>query len=199
MAGDPRPVLLCFLCDPYQPVDDREQLTRRTLEILGEYRMSAQVLTKGGERAQRDFDLLQRYGFKFGTSLVFTDDRQRRIWEPHAATVQSRMDAIRDAHARGIFTWCSVEPVIEPEQALDVIRELGAAVDFWKVGKLNHMAYARTIDWVAFYDQVTELLQSLRRDYYIKEDLWRVAELTATHARFRSERIDIRLLCPALA
>ena len=33
----------------------------------------------------------------------------------------------------------------------------------------------------------------------IKEDLWRVAELTATHARYRSERADLRLLCPALA
>jgi len=199
MSGDPRPVLLCFLCDPYQPADERVQLTRRTIEILGEHRMSAQVLTKGGERAIRDFDLLKRYGFRFGTSLVFADDGLRRVWEPHAATVESRVKAIRQAHDRGIFTWCSVEPVIDPEQALAVIRELGSAVDFWKVGKLNHMTFAKSIDWAAFYDNVTGLLKSLGRDYYIKEDLWRIAKCTTSNARFRSERTDIRLLCPSLA
>ena len=53
-----RPVLLSFTCDPYQPVDEYHQLTRQTIQILHHHNLNVTILTKGGKRAERDFDLL---------------------------------------------------------------------------------------------------------------------------------------------
>jgi hypothetical protein len=44
-------------------------------------------------------------------------------------------------------------------------------VDLFKIGKWNHAAEARAIDWKAFYVEVTELLEDLGCKYMIKKDL----------------------------
>lgn len=172
MRGDKRLVLLCFVCDPYQPIDAEYGLTRQALDILGQHNMKVQVLTKGGMVAARDFDLIRKYGVRFGTTLLFTDDKLRAEWEGNAAPVQSRIEAIRMAHDLGIYTWVSVEPVIDPAEALSVIENLHDSVDYWKIGKLNHMREVEArIDWHAFYKDVTALLRSLKAKFYIKNDL----------------------------
>jgi DNA repair photolyase len=169
---DKRPVLLCFLCDPYQPHDVKRAVTREALEILALYHMTAQVLTKGGTRAARDFDILKKRGWKFGTTLSISKPETKAEWEPGAASVMDRLEAISIAHDMDIFTWVSVEPVIDPEQALEVIDVLEKMriVDFWKVGKLNHDKERELkIDWAKFIKDVRLLLKG--RPHYIKTDL----------------------------
>jgi DNA repair photolyase len=171
MQGDPRPILLSFVSDPYQPHDYEAGVTRKALEILERYHMTAQVLTKGGTRAVRDFDILRRngYGWKFGTSLNCYGLTAMQ-WEPHAATYPDRYEAICRAHLDGIYTWVSVEPVIDPERALHIIESLLKFVDFWKIGKLNHHAeQEKRVDWGKFLKDVRLLLKD--RPHYIKNDL----------------------------
>ena len=172
LAGDPRRVLLSFLSDPYQPADDVHQLTRNALRILGEHDMKAQILTKGGTRACRDFDLMKRHDVHLGVSLSFITDSLRKEWEPDAASVEDRIELLQRARREGIYTWVSVEPVIVPEEALGVIRKLIRTVDFWKIGKLNHMAAIEAkIDWVAFRESAVALLKKSKAKFYIKNDL----------------------------
>lgn len=187
LEGDPRQILLCFTCDPYQPsvLEERvcdkpdtvlppigiEDVTREALLILERYRMNVTVLTKGGTRAVRDFDILQRNGWWFGTSLSFSWNGSLREWEPQpSADVTDRSEAIHQAKCRGIHTWVSVEPVIKPEEALTVIQILRGDVDFWKIGKLNHMPeIEKTIDWKNFLLNVEKILKG--KSFYIKKDL----------------------------
>jgi DNA repair photolyase len=172
LRGDPRTVLLCFLCDPYQPLDDQLKLTRKALQVLGDNGMRAQILTKGGARAVRDFDIFQKHDFIFGSTILFKDDRLRKKWEPHAAPIDVRFEVVREAKRMGIRTWISLEPVIDAPEALKVIEELHDCVDFWKIGKINHMpAIEKLTDWRVFYSEVTDLLLSLGAQYYIKNDL----------------------------
>jgi hypothetical protein len=172
-AGTGKRVLLSFTSDPYQPIEEELGLTRLALEVLAEQEMPFQVLTKGGVRATRDFDIFERSAGWFATTLVFTSDTSRAEWEPNAASVQSRVQAIQEAHSRGIRTWVSVEPVIDPAQALGLIEWLNPWVDGWKVGKLNHHPLARTMDWHGFADSVRTLLEDSGREYLIKESLQR--------------------------
>ena len=44
-------------------------------------------------------------------------------------------------------------------------------VDHWKVGKLNYHIPDEPVDWVKFRDEVTELLDSVKANYYIKKSL----------------------------
>lgn len=170
MRGDPRPILLCFITDPYQPHDIGPAITRQALEILEKYQMTAQILTKGGTRAARDFDILRRNNWWFGTTLHLKEPADRRLWEPGAATLLSRVKAIYLAREMGIRTWVSVEPVIDPEQALWIIQTLKGVVDFWKIGKLNHdKEREKKIDWSKFLRDVRLLLKD--RPHYIKTEL----------------------------
>lgn len=162
-------VLLCFTTDPYQPHEDGQ--TRDAIRRLNEAGQPFQILTKGGTRACRDFDLYAEGDGVFATTLLFTDDADRAEWEPNAAPVTDRIAAVQQAHDLGIRTWLSIEPVIDPAQAVEIIGTLTPWVDEFRVGKLNHHPLAKTIDWAAFAVQVLRALQDSGRDYMVKEAL----------------------------
>lgn len=172
LNGDDREILLSFISDPYQPLEMELGITRRAIEILIENELRFTVLTKGGLRARRDFDLLEGYEkCSFGTTLIFTEQADADKWEPNSPQVSDRIAAIKEAHQRGIKTWVSLEPVIDPEQALELIRLLHLYVGHWKVGKLNYHDPGRPVDWIKFREDVRGLLDSLGTDYYIKQSL----------------------------
>ena len=86
--------------------------------------------------------------------------------------MEDRLTVLKTAHKAGIFTWVSLEPVIKPDQALEVIRMAHPFVNFWKIGKLNHMKeYERAVDWGKFLFDAETLLTKLGAKYYIKNDL----------------------------
>jgi DNA repair photolyase len=166
-------ILLSFIGDPYQPAETKYHLTRKTLEILIEYNRPFTVLTKGGTRAVNDFDLFASYPkSRFGTSLSFTNQQDADEWEPGAASIHDRIEAIMNAHTQGIPTWVSLEPVIYPKQAIKIIKTLYPYVNHWKVGKINHMKQVeKKVDWIQFREEVRELLDLLDADYYLKKCL----------------------------
>ena len=172
-AGTTEPILLCFTCDPYQPSELENQVTRRALEILNSEAIAWTVLTKGGQLARNDLHLFLDAWPKasFGTSLCFMDDRKRREWEPNAASVSSRLNTIVEFHTVGIRTWISLEPVIDPGQAVEVVRCSSPWVDEFRVGKLNHHPLAREIDWADFTERIVAALLATDCDYVIKSDL----------------------------
>ena len=175
MSGDPREILLSFTCDVYQDWPERAMdITRLALEVLERYRMKVTVLTKGGLRAVRDFDILKRNAWSFGITLSMTDEILRKQWEPLAASIPQRIRAIQMAHTRGIKTWVSIEPVISIGQALKAIYFVSPWADRFVVGKMNHdKEIEDREDWPLFLEQVEELLRG--HSYYIKNDLWAAA------------------------
>lgn len=172
LEGDDREILLSFLSDPYSPQEMQLGLTREALRILIQSKLRFTVLTKGGTRATRDFDLLEGYEkARFGTTLVFTSQIDADKWEPNAAPISDRIRAVELAHEKGIKTWVSMEPVIDPKQALGLLKALHPIVDHWKIGKLNYLQTPETVDWRRFRDEVKGLLESYGADYYLKASL----------------------------
>jgi DNA repair photolyase len=163
-------VFLCFSCDPYQHLDKKLGLTREAIKTLHKYGLSVSILTKGGFTAVRDFDLLTDHD-QFGATLTCLSKSAAREWEPNAALPGLRILTLSKAHSYGFKTWVSLEPVLNPETTLEIIRETHTVVDMYKVGKLNYHPLAQTIDWYKFGQQAIALLESLRKRYYIKRDL----------------------------
>ena len=169
IAGCEKEILFCFMSDPYQSAEAAE-ITRQALLICEKYRLRVQVLTKAGLNATRDFDILKRNNWKFGSTIIFQSEKYRLIYEPGAPSIESRYEAVKKAHEMGIYTWVSVEPVIYPEQAIGVMSDLKPYVNFWKVGKLNHFEEIEAgIDWADFLQKTKQTLSGV--DYYIKKDL----------------------------
>ena len=161
------------MSDPYQPLEKELHLTRRGIEIAAAHDVQVDILTKGDTKLiAKDLPLMARAGVHLGITLSFSKDASRREWEPFASSVRSRLNILRKAHDLGVYTWVSMEPVIIPQEALEVIEKAHEFVDFWKVGKLNHdKAVERSVDWVKFRGDVVNLLDQYDCAYYIKDDL----------------------------
>jgi DNA repair photolyase len=164
------PILLCFTCDPYQALDERLGLARETIKILHAAGHAVNVLTKGGSRALRDLDLFGPQD-AFATTLTLLNGARSFEIEPGASMPSDRIVTIREFHAAGIPTWVSLEPVLDPAEALAIIRLTHSSVDLFKVGRWNYDARAEAIDWAKFAADAVALLESLGKRYYIKRDL----------------------------
>ena len=170
---DNRPILLSFGCDPYPPPPHDSTVTRAVINRLIERSRRFTVLTKGGTRACRDFDLLANaVQSSFGSTLVFTDQKMADVWEPGAAVLTDRIAAIEAARRRGIATWVSIEPVISPDQAIELVQRYHTLVDHWKVGKVNYLPKIETsVDWQRFREKITRTFESVGADFYLKKSL----------------------------
>ncbi len=169
-------ILLSFMGDVYQPEEMKLGLTRESIKILKQNNLPFTILTKGGTRAKRDFNLLENYDkASFGSTIVFTTQEDADYWEPGASKLDDRVMALQEAHNRGIRTWVSLEPVIDPDQALELIQDIYPYVDHWKVGKLNHYPEIENrVDWRKFRDDVSSLLDNVGTNYMLKNSLRQV-------------------------
>lgn len=160
-------VFLCFTCDPY-PADIDTAPTREVIKAIKESGNHVKILTKGGDRARRDFDLLDS-GDWFGVTLTGVDEE-----EPRAAVSAERYATIKAAHAQGVKTWASFEPVFKPALVYEYI-EYADAIDLFKIGKLNHAETPPDVikagGWAHFGKEAERLCREHGREFYIKDDL----------------------------
>jgi DNA repair photolyase len=171
LEGTKDRVLLCFTCDPYNDLDLITETTSKVLQLFEKYNINFQILTKGGSRAERDFEWYKE-GDAFAATLTFADETKSIEWEPGAATPNNRMKTLKKAHDVGIETWVSLEPVMDPVESLKIIELTHEYVDLYKVGKLNHNdEIADKIDWKKFANDAIALLEKYGKKYYIKDDL----------------------------
>ncbi|HDY89425.1 MAG TPA: radical SAM protein, partial [bacterium] len=158
-------VLLCFTSDPYQPIEKELRITREAIKILQDNDIAVNILTKGALLAERDFDLLRPGIDKFGVTLTFTCANQSREYEPFANAPIYRMEVLREAHQRGLYTWVSLEPVIKPECSIRIIHATHTYVDEYKIGKWNHKKEANKINWRQFLSQASSVLNKYGKKY----------------------------------
>lgn len=162
-------IMLCFTCDPYPAIIDTT-VTREVIMAIKEAGANVQILTKGGERAERDFDLLDNND-SFG--VTYTGFKAGKLFEPSesepsAAPPSERLASLARAKKLGIRTWMSCEPVLDIHDIYLII-ENASYVDLFKIGKLNH--YQSKINWAEFGRTCERICKSYNRNYYIKEDL----------------------------
>lgn len=168
-AGSTGQVMLSFTTDPYFPGDNR--LTREVLTVLQEHGLGICTLTKGGSRALRDLDLFRPKRDAFASTLTSLDDSFSRKWERGAALPEDRIATLWKFHKAGIFTWVSLEPTLDIESSLAIVRATHTFVDLYKVGRANYLPMTKTTDWRVYTERMLELLNQLGARSYIKRDL----------------------------
>jgi len=138
--------MLSFTSDPYHPGDTT--LTRETLILLLEHGMGICVLSKGGTRALRDIDLFRPERDAYAATLTTLNDAFSIKWERNAPLPDDRIAALQTFHRRGIYTWVSLEPTLDIEASLAIIRATRGFVDLYKIGRANYCAaLTKTSDW----------------------------------------------------
>ncbi|MBN1358010.1 radical SAM protein [Candidatus Bathyarchaeota archaeon] len=125
--------------DGYQPVEEKYQLTRKTLQLLREYRWPVHVLTKS-TLVERDLDVLKRMNQQNRAIVSFsfssTNDETSTIFEPHVPPPSERLKTLAFFKRNGVACGMFLLPVIPfitdtPEMIAEALRkahEIG--VDF---------------------------------------------------------------------
>ncbi len=122
---EPGRVLLSSVTDPYQSSEKKHRITRRLLEILQRKGFSVSILTKSS-LVLRDIDILKKFEhgkLSVGFTINFSDDADRKIWEPGASTIQERKNALESLRSEGIPTYIHVGPWLEGITNLQRIME----------------------------------------------------------------------------
>jgi DNA repair photolyase len=159
---------LCFTCDPY-PADVDTTITRQVIAALKGADCHVQILTKGGYRAERDFDLLDP-GDWFGVTISGAGSN-----EPGAASEYDRLRSLRVARRSCIKTWVSFEPVYSQERVFEGIK-WGGYIDLFRIGKLNY--HPSPINWGEFGRECERLAKQYGRNIQIKDELRKEMEAT---------------------
>lgn len=132
----PKTVTLGANTDPYQPVERRLELTRRTLEVLERFGHPVSIVTKSAG-VLRDLDILSRMAARnlarVYMSVTTLDAKLARAMEPRAASPLRRLQAMRELSVAGVPVAVLAAPMIpgindsELERILDAAAQAGAS------------------------------------------------------------------------
>lgn len=129
-------VWISGVCDPYQPLERKYEITRECLQVLIKYEWPFVIQTKSS-LAVRDIDLFKEAkDCDVGFSVTTADDKVRKIFEPKASSIQDRIDALEMLHKNGIRTYAMVAPMLPGCEKLVTLLE--GIVDYIYVDKMNY-------------------------------------------------------------
>lgn len=122
-----------FVSDPCLP--QTIELNWKCINYALSQGVPCQVLTKRADwldhlavREALEFKELIRIGF----SLTGCDEL-----EPGASPNEERISAMRILHNAGIATWASIEPIIDPQKSLAMVKQSIDCCDHFKIGVLS--------------------------------------------------------------
>ncbi|MDW7727928.1 MAG: radical SAM protein [Candidatus Methanoperedens sp.] len=98
--------------DPYQPAEEKYEITRRCLELLKMHEFPVCIQTKSS-LVLRDIDMLRKFSnIEVGITLTSHDDRVREKLEPGASPVGERLQTLHELRENGIDTWVFLGPLM---------------------------------------------------------------------------------------
>jgi DNA repair photolyase len=174
--GSKKQVLMSFTTDPYNPFNDVSGLTRQALEIFLDNKIPVAILTKSGMRALQDLDIFKQFGeqIKVGASLTYDNDNDSKRIESGAALPGERLQMLKTLHNNKIKTWVSFEPIMQPDQTINLLKQSMDFVDEYQFGKLANDK--RDFDWNYYVGEIVGLLRLINKPFYIKETLRKAAD-----------------------
>ncbi|MBN2030528.1 radical SAM protein [bacterium] len=135
-------VSLSTVTDPYQASENRYQITRKILIELLKHRFPVSILTKSN-LVLRDIDVLKQFdqnACEVGFSINTLDENIRNHFEPHAPSIQKRIESLKILHKEGIKTWvflAPILPVLTTNSLNPLLDEIKNNVDYVLVDRLN--------------------------------------------------------------
>jgi DNA repair photolyase len=144
----PQTIALSGNTDPYQPVEQRLQITRRVLEVLAEFRNPAAIISKNF-LVTRDIDILQKLAAHQAVTVTISiptlDAHLAGVMEPRTSRPERRLEAIRRLREAGISAGILTAPVIPgltdhelPHIVKTAVEEAGAQYAGYVILRLPH-------------------------------------------------------------
>jgi len=130
------------VCDPYQPLEAKYELTRKCLTILAQNGWPVIVQTRS-PLVLRDLDIFKKAkDIEVGLSVTTGDDAIRKLFEPQAPPIKDRIKALGELHKAGIRTYAMIAPMLPGAERLGEL--LKGKIHYSLIDGMNYH-YA---DWV---------------------------------------------------
>ncbi|MDH5450242.1 MAG: radical SAM protein [Candidatus Bathyarchaeota archaeon] len=167
----PGKVWISGVCDPYQPIERKYELTRDCLRILSKYGWPITIQTKS-PLVKRDLALLRTFNdIKVGLTITTADEEVRKVFEPVCPPIKDRIETLEILHSAGLKTFAMMAPLLPKAEGLVTL--LRGSVDYVLIDKMNYhyadwiykkygLEYAMTD--VFFAQKKRELSKSLERE-----------------------------------
>ena len=146
---------LCFTTDPFMyGYDDISELSMKVLNMANDQGICCSVLTKGILPESLSHLPLNN---ELGVTVISLNDNFIQEYEPGAAPIRPRIQALKSLHDMGCKTWISIEPYPTPniiEQNLSDILEAVSFTDKIIFGRLHYNKAVSEFDgYQRFYNQ----------------------------------------------
>lgn len=158
-------VWISGVCDPYQPLESKYELTRECLKILINHNWPIRIQTKSPS-VLRDMDVIaQSNDCEVGLSITTADDEIRKLFEPEAPAIINRIKALNELHSSGIRTYAMIAPILPGSEMLMDLLE--GKVDAIFVDRMNY-------HHADFIYKKYKLEEKLTDEYFrsIREEIW---------------------------
>lgn len=154
-------VWVSSVCDPYQPLEAKYQLTRQCLKELADKQFPVHIQTKS-KLVLRDIDLFRNFEeIEVGLSITTDDEKLSKLFESGASSVRERLMVIEKIHEKGIKTFAFIGPIL-PGNPEKLIESLDGIANEVLIDKMNYLGTIK-----GFYDQ--QGLESAATDTFFQE------------------------------
>jgi DNA repair photolyase len=145
LAGAKKGVVwISSVCDPYQPIEETYEVTRRCLEVLAVKQFPVNIQTKS-TLILRDLDILREFEqVEAGFTITTDDEVVARQFEPGAPPIKQRIAALKNIRSTGIATFAFIGPIL-PGNPQNLIRYLEDAADRVLIDRMNYVNTIRSI------------------------------------------------------
>ncbi|MGE0033874.1 radical SAM protein [Pseudothermotoga sp.] len=136
-------ILFSSICDPYQPIEKKYQLTRTLLKIALDRFRNVHIFTKSS-LILRDLDILRNANVSVTITITTDDERVRKILEPNAAPIDERIETVRKLRESNVDVSVFVGPIL-PMNPANLASLLSKYVGRISFDKLNYPWYVENI------------------------------------------------------
>ena len=129
-------VWISGVCDPYQPLEKKYELTKKCLGILSKHRWPVTIQTKS-PLVLRDVDLLREFNdVEVGFTITTADEDIRKIFEPDSPSIGQRIETLEKLHHVGVTTFAMIAPLLPKPEGL--VTQLSGKVDYVLIDRMNY-------------------------------------------------------------
>ena len=125
------------MSDPFQPVEFKKHLTYKLIEISNKYNVPVIFSTKQCYLPDEYFSILNPKLHAFQISLISDDAEFIKKYEPNTPTPEQRINFMKKLKSKGFWVAMRVQPLIDVNQALNVMKKVENIVNYITVEHLK--------------------------------------------------------------
>ncbi len=198
-------VFISSVCDGWQPVEAKYELTKKCSKLLLDNGFSINILTKS-HLVKRDLQIIAVHGdsVNFGVTVTTMNEDLRKIIEPVASSSEDRLKLLDDARKKGINTYAFLGPfmpyITDSEENINLLIEeiKRIKVNYFYVDRLNPrpMVWPSLIDFLRKnYPDMISIYQKILFNSIYRKKYGRLLKIRVFKIALRHSMEDKLIFC----